>query len=93
MTQAALKEAKDAHKSQLVNEVQGKARFKTLRANNELYMRVEAVQTTSEMQTDGAKTYNALLSKMRRGSDVPSKASIQTESFKNNQTQSKLKED
>ena len=36
-----MKEAKDAHKSQLINQTQGKARFKTFRANNELFMRID----------------------------------------------------
>ena len=89
MTHAALKEAKEAHKSQLINEVQGKARFKTFRANNELYMRYDAARAPKDIDSGELRAYNALVSNLRRGSSLPSKSSIHTEKSKPNQTRQK----
>ena len=50
MPSGSLKAAKEEQKSNLINELQGNARFKTFRANNELYMRIDAVK--NDLGTD-----------------------------------------
>lgn len=43
MPSTSLRAAKEEQKSNLINELKGNARFKTFKANNELYMRIDAV--------------------------------------------------
>ena len=67
MPSGSLKAAKEEQKSNLINELQGNARFKTFRANNELYMRIDAVK--NDLGTDAnqandlneVKAYNQLI--------------------------------
>ena len=51
----------------MLNELRGEKRFKTFRANNELYYRIES---SSNVDINEQKIYNALLSKL--GSSLPS---------------------
>ena len=46
-------------KPSLINELYGNARFKTFRANNELFMRIDAVRR--EDDSNEILMYNALL--------------------------------
>lgn len=42
MPSACLRAAKEEQKHNQTNELRGNARFKTFKANNELYMRIDA---------------------------------------------------
>ena len=63
---------KDELKSNMISELNGKARFKTFKANNELYMRIDPVKNEDGTVAINAatdpnnelKAYNALLANM-----------------------------
>ena len=59
----------------LVTDIQGNMRFKTFRANNELYMRIDSIKP--EVEANEQRIYDALVKSIKKGMPDSSRQHLQ----------------